>query len=248
MPRLHFIYIILAPENALPAMSFIHPMLMIFRQNDIILYKEHQILIKMKRLTAYVSGDVQQRGYRARVTDIARMLGFRGTVENLDDGRVKIIAEGDEDKLRWFEEAIFIKNTLINVSSIEKEYSSLRGDVNRFYKLVEKGETDSRLDTAADHLKNLIVAVNNMNQNLGGKIDQMNDNLSGKIDQMNDNLSGKMDVMIDLQKDTLSGQEILIEEVRQSREEIKGRLDQRFDKLESEVAEMKVALKSKGII
>ena len=202
----------------------------------------------MKRLTAYVSGNVQQRGYRARVTDIARVLGLKGTVENLDDGRVKIIAEGDEDKLKWFEEAICIKNTLIDVSSIEKEYSTPRDDVNRFYKLVDKGETDSRLDTAADHLKNLIVAVNNMNQNIGGKIDQMNDNLSDKIDQMNDNLSGKMDVMIDLQKDTLSGQETLIEEVRQSRKEIKGRMDQRFDKLESEVAEMKVALKSKGII
>ena len=224
----------------------------------------------MKRLTAYVSGNVQQRGYRARVTDIARVLGLKGTVENLDDGRVKIIAEGDEDKLKWFEEAICVKNTLIDVSSIEKEYSTPRDDVNRFYKLVDRGETDSRLDTAADHLKNLIVAVNNMNQNIGGKIDQMNDNLSDKIDQMNDNLSdkidqmndnlsdkidqmndnlsGKMDVMIDLQKDTLSGQETLIEEVRQSRKEIKGRMDQRFDKLESEVAEMKVALKSKGII
>ena len=173
---------------------------------------------------------------------------MKGTVENLDDGRVKIIAEGDEDKLKWFEEAICIKNTLIDVSSIEKEYSTPRDDVNRFYKLVDRGETDSRLDTAADHLKNLIVAVNNMNQNIGGKIDQMNDNLSDKIDQMNDNLSGKMDVMIDLQKDTLSGQETLIEEVRQSRKEIKGRMDQRFDKLESEVAEMKVALKLKGII
>ncbi len=223
-------------------------MAMIIRANDIIIYKEHQISIQMKRLTAYVSGNVQHSGYRARVTDIARMLGFKGTVENLDDGRVKIIAEGDEDKLRWFEEAICIKNSLINVSSIEKEYSSQRGDVNRFYKLAEKGETDSRLDTAADHLKSLIVAVNCMNDNLGGKIDQMNDNLSSKIDQMNDNLSSKMDVMIDLQKDALSGQEILIEEVRQSREDIKGGLDQRFDKLESEVAEMRGALKSKGII
>ena len=202
----------------------------------------------MKRLTAYVSGNVHQRGYRARVTDIARVLGLKGTVENLDDGRVKIIAEGDEDKLKWFEEAICIKNTLIDVSSIEKEYSTPRDDVNRFYKLVDRGETDSRLDTAADHLKNLIVAVNNMNQNIGGKIDQMNDNLSDKIDQMNDNLSDKIDLMIDLQNDTLSGQETLIEEVRQSRKEIKGRMDQRFDKLESEVAEMKVALKSKGII
>ena len=129
------------------------------RQDDIIIYREHKNLIRMERLTAYVSGNMQQRGYRARVTDIARVLGFKGTVENLDDGRVKIIAEGDEDKLKWSEEAICIKNTLINVSSIEMEYSTPRNDVNRFYQLVDRGETDSRLDTAADHLKNLIAEM-----------------------------------------------------------------------------------------
>ncbi len=213
----------------------------------------------MKRLTAYVSGKVQKTGYRARVAEIARVLGFKGTVENLDDGRVKIIAEGDEDKLKWFEEAIDIKNTLIQVSSIEKDYSMPLGDFSRFYKLVEKGETDSRLDTAADHLKDLIDAVNNMNDNLGGKIDQindnlggkivqMNDNLSGKIDQMNDNLSGKMDVMIDMQRIHTSGQEDLLDEVRESKKDLKGFLGERFEKLEDEVAEMRTALKAKGII
>ena len=60
----------------------------------------------MKQLTAYVSGKVQQTGYRARVTNIARALGFKGFVENLDDGRVRIVAEGDEDRLKWFEEAM----------------------------------------------------------------------------------------------------------------------------------------------
>jgi uncharacterized protein YceH (UPF0502 family) len=103
----------------------------------------------------------------------------------------------------------------------------------------------SKIDQMNDNLSS---KIDQMNDNLSSKIDQMNDNLSSKIDQMNNNLSSKMDVMIDLQKDALSGQEILIEEVRQSREEIKGRLDQRFDKLESEVAEMRGALKSKGII
>jgi acylphosphatase len=191
----------------------------------------------MKRLTAFVSGKVQKTGYRARVIDFARMLRLRGSVENLDDGRVKIIAEGDEDKLKWFEEAINIKNALIQVSSIEIEYSAPIGDFGKFYKLVEKGETDSRLDTAASHLKDLIAAVNNMNDNLGGK-----------IDQMNDNLSGKMDMMIDLQKNTLNGQEDLLEEVRESRRDLKGYLDQRFEKLESEVTEMRTALKAKGII
>ena len=180
----------------------------------------------MKQLTAYVSGRVQKTGYRARVTDIARALGFKGFVENLDDGRVRIVAEGDEDRLKWFEEAIDIKNTLIHVSTIEKEYSSAVSNVSKFYKLVDIGETDTRLDTAAVHLKDLIVAVNNLGDKLGGKLDI---------------LIEKQDQMIDSQHD-------LLDEVKDSRKDLKGYLDQRFEKLEDEVVEMRTALREKGII
>ena len=197
-----------------------------------------------KRLTAYVSGTVQKVGYRARVMDFAKMLGLSGTVENLDDGRVKIVAEGDEDKLKWFEEAIVIKNTLIEVSAIEKEYTEPKVEVSKFYKLVEKGETDSRIDTAAFHLKDLIAAVDRMNGNLGGKMDVM---IRGQED-LSSNLGSKMDVMIDLQKETLNAEEDLLEEVQESRKDLKGYLEQRFEKLESEVTEMRSALIAKGII
>ena len=88
------------------------------------------------RLTAIVSGNVQRVGYRARVIDIANAFGFKGMIENQKDGLVKIIAEGDEEKLRWFESAIDIKNALIRVSSIEKEYSPATGDFENFGKLV----------------------------------------------------------------------------------------------------------------
>jgi acylphosphatase len=233
-----------------------------------------------KRLTAYVSGTVQKVGYRARVMDFAKMLGLNGTVENLDDGRVKIVAEGEEDKLKWFEEAIFIKNTLIKVSAIEKDYSEPKGEVSKFYKMVEKGETDSRIDAAAFHLKDLIAAVDKMNDNLGGKMDAMvkgqedlSNNLGGKMDVMikgqedlssnlggkmdvmikgqedlSRNLGGKMDAMIDLQKETLNAEENLLEEVHESRKDLKGYLEQRFEKLESDVTEMRSALIAKGII
>ena len=180
----------------------------------------------MIQLTAYVSGKVQKTGYRARVTNIARALGFKGFVENLDDGRVRIVAEGDEDRLKWFEEAIDIKNTLIQVSTIEKEYSSAFSNVSKFYKLVDIGETDTRLDTAAVHLKDLIVAVNNLGDKLGGKLDI---------------LIEKQDQMIDSQHD-------LLDEVKESRKDLKGYLDQRFEKLEDEVVEMRTALREKGII
>jgi len=194
----------------------------------------------MKRLTAYVSGQVQRTGYRVRIIDIARALGLKGTVENLDDGRVKIMAEGDDDKLKWFEEAIDIKNTLINVSSIERNYSEPAGDFANFYKVVGPGETDSRLDTAADHLKELISAVNNMNNNLGGKMDVMI--------QKQDQMLQKQDIMLETQKEMVDSQHDLLDEVKDSRKDLKSYLDQRFERLESDVIEMKTALRAKGII
>lgn len=86
----------------------------------------------MKRLTAYVSGNVQEVGYRARVVQTANTLKLTGVVENLPDGRVKIIAEGDDERLKWFEEAINIKDTLIQVSSIGEELLSSKRRVQRF--------------------------------------------------------------------------------------------------------------------
>lgn len=203
-------------------------------------YKEQAMFMRMKRLSAYVSGNVQKTGYRARVIDFATMLGLKGVVENLEDGRVKITAEGDPDKLKWFEEAINIHDNLIQVSSIEREYSEPRGDFSKFYKLVEKGETDSRLDTAASLLNNLIGAVNNLNNNLGGKMDVMIGLQTETIDLQKET--------IDLQKETLNSQENLLQEVRESRKDLTGYLEQRFEKLESQVAEMRAAMMAKGII
>ena len=218
------------------------------------------------RFTAYVSGKVQEVGYRARVVDIANALGLKGMIENLKDGRVKIIAEGeDEKKLKWFEDAIDIKNALIYVSSIEKSYSPASGEFNSFGKLVAEGETDTRLDTAAGYLKELISAVNKMNENLGGKMDQMlskqdelldevrsmNDNLSGKMDQMlgkQDQMLSKQDQMLSKQDQMLRKQDNLIIEVKYVNRKMDRALETGIVELKSDMAEVKSALKAKGII
>ncbi|MCX6673786.1 MAG: acylphosphatase [Methanothrix sp.] len=215
----------------------------------------------MKRLVAYVSGSVQKTGYRAKVTDFAGMLGLKGVVENLEDGRVKIVAEGDEEKIKWFEEAINIKNSLIQVASLEREYSEPRGDFSRFYKLVDKGETDSRLDIAAVHLKNLIGAVNGLNENLGRKMDTMIGLQKDTIELQKETIEMQKETIelqkdtielqketIELQKEDLNSSENLLEEVRESRKDLKGYLEQRFEKLQSEVTDMQAALRAKGII
>ena len=194
----------------------------------------------MMKLTAFVSGKVQEVGYRARIVDIANAFGLKGMIENQTDGRVKIIAEGEDEKLKWFESAIDIKNTLIYVSSIEKEYSPACNEFNNFGKLVLKGETDSRLDTAAVYLKELVSVVKNMNDNLGGKMDQMLD----KQDQM----LGKQDQMLDKQDQMIGKQDELLDEVR----DINGKFDRVLEndivELKNDMAEVKAALREKGII
>lgn len=180
----------------------------------------------MMRLTAYVSGKVQEVGYRTRVVDIANAFGLKGMVENLKDGRVRIIAEGEDEKLKWFESAIDIRNTLIHVSSMEKEYSPARNEFDGFGKLVTKGKTDARLDTAAGYLKELVFEVKNLNHNLGGKMDQM----------------------LEMQDQMLGRQDELLEEVRDINRKFEKVLQNDILELKSDMAEVKAALREKGII
>jgi len=201
----------------------------------------------MKRLTAYISGSVQKVGYRGMVVQMANALGLKGIIENLNDGRVKIVAEGGEDKLGWFEEAIEIKNTLIHVSSVEKAYSNASGEFSGFYKLVGQGETDSRLDQGVEVLKEILVAVKDMNANLGGKMDSTLEKQDAMLDKQDSTLD-KQDAMLEKQDSMLDKQDDLLNEVSDARKDLKSYMDRRFERIEVDVAEMRMALKNKGII
>ena len=52
------------------------------------------------RLTAWVEGRVQGVGFRWWVRSRALELGLTGFAENLADGRVKVVAEGPEDRCK----------------------------------------------------------------------------------------------------------------------------------------------------
>ena len=51
-------------------------------------------------MTAYVDGRVQGVGFRMWVCRHGEKLGLSGTATNLVDGRVEVVAEGDEQALR----------------------------------------------------------------------------------------------------------------------------------------------------
>jgi acylphosphatase len=71
-----------------------------------------------------VDGVVQGVGYRALVKQVARQLGLKGLVRNLEDTMVEIFCEGPEEKINAFLKKIDIKAKpedflSINVTKIE---------------------------------------------------------------------------------------------------------------------------------
>jgi acylphosphatase len=85
----------------------------------------------MKRATFFVSGRVQGVGFRYRTSEIAQSFIVSGTVENLDDGRVKIVVEGEHDEIQRFAEEI--QNSVSGkIKSIDRFESEPSGDFDGF--------------------------------------------------------------------------------------------------------------------
>lgn len=57
-------------------------------------------------MQVYYSGSVQGVGFRYSVKSVATGFEVAGTVRNLPDGRVELIAEGDKGELESFRQAI----------------------------------------------------------------------------------------------------------------------------------------------
>lgn len=158
----------------------------------------------MKKVILYVSGNVQASGYRAKVESIASFLGIKGYVQNLPDGRVKIIAQGEEANLEKLIRDINISNSLINVTNIEQEYTNPSEDYEDFHKVVDKGETDERLDIAIGLFKELITVnkdgFDNLRKELGDKIDRVGEKVDAvgeKVDQSKIEITSEIHSMRD---------------------------------------------------
>jgi acylphosphatase len=153
---------------------------------------------------------------------LAKDYNVTGNVQNLSNGNVKVIAEGEEKDIELFIQDINIKNTLINVTDLKTEYSTPTGEYESFYKLVGEGETDERLDTAADLLKELINVTRN--------------GFSG--------LEKKQDIMIDKQQETMSKIDLnrleIKSEIHALRDDFKSHFDNRLSKMEFELTDIKV--------
>ena len=81
----------------------------------------------MERLQAIVYGRVQMVMYRDFTKRKARTLGLTGTVRNLPDGTVEVIAEGSREKLESLARKLKRGSLLADVTDVETAWSPATG-------------------------------------------------------------------------------------------------------------------------
>jgi len=84
------------------------------------------------RLTAWVAGHVQGVGLRWWIRARALELGLVGTAENLEDGRVKVVAEGDVARCRELLALLAAPGTPGRVSLVTQRWDEPRGGIAGF--------------------------------------------------------------------------------------------------------------------
>jgi acylphosphatase len=86
----------------------------------------------IQEIKAIVSGRVQMVMFRDFVQRNAGKLGLVGTVKNMSDGTVLIVAQGDKDKLDKLIEKLHTGSILAKVERVQVKWREPRGEFEGF--------------------------------------------------------------------------------------------------------------------
>ena len=84
------------------------------------------------RMQIFYSGHVQGVGFRYTVRSVAAGFEVKGTVRNMTDGRVELLAEGDKKELEEFRTAIREAGLAANIRNEDATWSEALGGFRGF--------------------------------------------------------------------------------------------------------------------
>ncbi len=86
----------------------------------------------MKRVHLFISGRVQGVGFRYNTKKKARNLGVTGWVKNLPDGRVEVVAEGEDNELEDLIDFCNEGPMLASVKEVEVSEEDFKDEFSEF--------------------------------------------------------------------------------------------------------------------
>ena len=190
----------------------------------------------MKRATLIAKGEVQRVGYRDEVERIARKLEITGYVENHKPYDVRIVAEGEDERIDQFTARIKINRFPIDVEHIELRAEAYKGEFEYFE--LKRGawqdELGERFDTAGRWLyKNIELSERSVA--LGERSVELAER-SFALGERNVALTAES---VSIGKKMLDKQDETISELKGVRDDLKSYMEERFERIEREIADIK---------
>ncbi|MCK4444873.1 MAG: acylphosphatase [Thermoplasmata archaeon] len=167
------------------------------------------------RAIIHVRGDVQETGYRALVRRTARKLRLVGFVENLPDGRVRIVCEGGRETIEELCKNIRKKDGFATITSIRKRFYEPKGELKGFAVKTEDlvseifqgystaGRYFENLEDKTDRVGDKVESVGTEVKGVGKKVESVDDGIKsmnrdmnkrfGRLDESYGEFTSKMD-------------------------------------------------------
>jgi acylphosphatase len=195
------------------------------------------------KATIIIKGDVQETGYRGLVFETARKLKLSGYVENLEDGRVRVVCEGEKKAIEELCKEIRIKDDFVVVESIRKRFSKPTGEFKKFVVKTEDltfemfqgyataGKYFRSVGEKVDGVGNKVDSVGEKVGGVGSKVDSVGTEVRGvrsevkavgkSIDSMHKSMDQKFDRMDDSYGEFVQKMDSLDNHLREIRDDFK---------------------------
>ncbi|ODS36879.1 MAG: hypothetical protein A7316_02240 [Candidatus Altiarchaeales archaeon WOR_SM1_86-2] len=168
----------------------------------------------MERARIIVKGEVQKVGFRSSIVEQMKSVKLKGYAENLPDGMVEVVCEGEKEKI---EELINrIKETpphFARVDSAEPEWQEYVGDL----KEPDRREEDVPVEGTQEKMLKVM-------QSFDQKAEIVVVTL-GNMDKRLESIDGKQDQMLDKQDQMLDKQDSTIDKIDDMHHDLAGRFD-----------------------
>lgn len=151
----------------------------------------------MTKAIFYIKDGVQEVGYRLYIIEKILNSNLNGTALNLPDGRIKVLLEGEKERILEFIEELkkekleLAKNPQISTTEFDEKLvvpESMKS--SQALQLEQFGKSVVYLTKMSENMEK---GFNNIGSSLGGKIDALGDSLGSKIDSLGDSLGSKID-------------------------------------------------------
>ena len=225
----------------------------------------------MIRANIVIKGKVQMVGFRTFIKNIADSLNLKGFAENLPDGDLKIVCEGEKDIITEFIEYTRQKSpSFAAIEHINVEYETYKGEFTTFERrgvdvLSEDGEVLTVLKSFDAKAEKMVVLLGAMDGKLGS-IDEKQDSMLEKQDRTIEILgdvqedtkyipSVKADTskMLEKQDKTIAAigevsekidgcKEEIVTEIKSLRGDLKSYMESKFGKIEHEIEAIKAKI------